>query len=196
MVAFGLLLYAIVGSIACNRQRKNDMEKAYYKQYMQSIPVDEEGYELSFEDGILAISYRRIEKTVLNDGETTLEYRINDGLYLIHNEEEKEIGFSFLLGNSEKFRKIAYLWDEYWGTPLEERVTSLSVYGSLLVSTDGVDVYYIYKYRLTWDSSASGNLEPTLFRYDISEDKVYYLGHYPDFEKEQGLKDVRIFKNN
>ena len=180
MGVFALLLYAIVGSIACDQQREYEREKEFFEQYMQSIPVDEEGYEISFEEGLETVLYESLEKTVLDDGETVFDYIKKVGLVLENNGERKLIGFEFLVEKSEKFRKVIDVWEVYNGVPLGTRYERMDSDADLCVCTDGIDIYYIYEEGHN-SRGINGEIPPSLFKYDISEDKVLYLGCYMDF---------------
>ena len=63
--------------------------------------------------------------------------------------------------------------------------------------TDGTDIYYVYfeYYYGSWNSWFLWNIFPILFKYDISEDKILYLGYYPKYELEKGEGDWKVLIN-
>ena len=146
LVALGLLLYALGASFACNHQRENEIRKEFCEQYMQSIPVDEEGYEISYEEGIETCYYADLEGTVLDDGETVINFEKGFGLYLEYKGEKIRIEFETLVEKSEKFRKVLDVWRVYEGLEIGNyRGISTT---DLRACTDGVDIYFRYLFYI------------------------------------------------
>ena len=184
-ISIVILVPVIYFSVVIDMIKKSDdqeyqKQKEFFEQYMQSISIDEEGYEISKEEGIQTCYYTDLERTILDDGETVFDYVNNVGLVLENNRERKLIGFEFLVEKSEKFRKVIDVWEVYRGDPLGARYERMDSDANLFVCTDGVDIYYIYEEKAgsSWSNTYVGTIPPSLFKYDISEDKVLYLGYY------------------
>ncbi|MBQ3596378.1 MAG: hypothetical protein II988_01015 [Clostridia bacterium] len=180
VIAFQQSACTIIDDMVERENQEYQKQKEFCEQYMHSIPVDEDGYEISYEQGIQTCHDSNLERTILDDGETVFDYIINVGLVLENNRERKLIGFEFLVEKSEKFRKVIDVWEVYRGEPLGARYEMLDQNANIYVCTDGVDIYYIYeeKVRSAWKNTYRGTIPPSLFKYDISEDKVLYLGFY------------------
>ena len=192
VIAFQQSACTIIDDMFERRNQEIEKSKEFCEQYMQSIPVDEEGYEISYEEGIETCHYTDLEGTVLDDGETVINFEKGFGLYLEYKGEKIRIEFETLVEKSEKFRKVLDVWKVYEGLEIGNyRGISTT---DLRACTDGVDIYFIYRRNNNvW--SGYNEIPPNLFKYDISEDKILYLGHYPSYEIKKGSGQERVLIN-
>ena len=190
-----MFISVLVGAVVDKVQYERRREDVFCEMYIKTIHVDQTGYEISYQEGIKTCSYNNVTKTILDDGQTVLKY-VNDKLLLEKNGERKDIGFDFLVDNSQKFCKVVDYWDEYNKIPIEERQRTLGKRAFFYVCTDGVDIFYIYgRTRKSIFKWKEGNIYPSLFKYDLSEDKVLYLGYYPNMNyQELDLSTMRMLK--
>ena len=94
VIAFQQSACTIIEDMLERRNQEYEKRVLFCKQYMQSMPVDEEGYEISYEEGIETCYYANMERMILDDGETVINFEMGFGLYLEYKGEKIRIDIS------------------------------------------------------------------------------------------------------
>ena len=182
VIAFQQASCSFVNDIFERQHQENEKQALFCEQYMQSIPVDEEGYTMTNEKGVDIQWFINTKEIVWEiDGQQAVLFRSEKKpLTLRYKETDYEFDENFLAKRSEKYCKIFSVWQEYYKTPIEEREEKRHNYSYVGVYED--DLYFVVGYRYAQLAPrVCPSVPPSLYKFDVRENKILYLGFFPSY---------------
>ena len=177
-----LMLFSIGLTTSGCTTRESERQREYLIKTMDSIPVEVEGYKLyrAGDETINdeeAVNFERREGVFNLQGKEVEVVVENYAWHLKYDEKDVELNEQFIVDRSSVYNKISTMWSEYESPHRKKmtiinkpNITKISIYNGYL---------FILMCRISADiiGDIRGIFPPSLFRYDILEDKIDYLGY-------------------
>ena len=195
---FTISLSGCVGSFI---NRKREKAYAFVKEFMETVPIEKEGFSIGCEANDTSIPLERAEGTYTVYGKTVNVEQKNEDFYLtIGDDEDKKticINKDFLKERSKAFVKISYMWCHYINEKYSPSGSPRSG-GEIVNGVNAITIYedYIFvitfHYQKAWCDIGEGHIPTCLFSYDLLTDEVFYLGYNPESIGSQTIKSNTI----